>query len=162
LEIALKHQITETGIYIHYNNLPIVTGQPVLISLLLQSLIENAIKFRSQDRNLVIFIRHYLVDGINLNNSEIVVNSKFTVLSVIDNGIGFESQHARNMFSPFFQLHGHGKYKGSVMALPLCKKIMEIHQGYITAKCSNYNGSTFNCFFPSQIIRSITVTAIEK
>lgn len=162
LEFTLKHQITETGTRIHYNNLPIVTGQPLLISLLLQSIIENAIKFRSQDRNLVIFIHHYLVDGINLNNSEIVVNSKFTVLSVIDNGNGFESQHASNMFSPFFQLHDHGKYKGSGMGLPLCKKIMEIHQGFITAKSSNHNGSTFNCFFPSEIIRNITVLAIEK
>ena len=156
LEDELKDQIAETGTTINYNNLPNVIGQPVLIALLFRHLIVNAIKFRSPDRKLNIFIKYYRVDDINLHNSDVMGNIKFTVISVIDNGVGFDKQYAKDIFSLFFRLHDKGKYKGSGMGLPVCKKIMDIHQGFITAESSNFHGATFNCFFPSEIMRNIS------
>jgi signal transduction histidine kinase len=85
-----------------------------------------------------------------------MTNIKFTVVSIIDNGIGFDNRRAKDIFSLFFTLHDKGKYKGSGMGLPICKKIMDIHQGFITAVSRNFHGATFNCFFPSETIRNIS------
>ncbi|HTE26924.1 sensor histidine kinase [Flavitalea sp.] len=156
LENELKDQIAETGTTINYDNLPNVIGQPVLIALLLRHLIVNAIKFRSPDRKPNILIKYYCLDGINLHSNDVMGNIKFTVVSIIDNGIGFDNQYAKDIFSLFFRLHDKGKYKGSGMGLPVCKKIMVIHQGFITAESSNFHGATFNCFFPSETIKNIS------
>jgi len=156
LENELKDKISETETTINYNGLPNVIGQPVLIMLLLRHLIVNAIKFRSPDRKPNIFINYYQVDGINLHNSYVMGNIKFTVVSVLDNGIGFNNQHAKDIFSLFFRLHDKGKYKGSGMGLPICKKIMDIHQGFITAESRNFHGATVNCFFPLETMRYIS------
>jgi light-regulated signal transduction histidine kinase (bacteriophytochrome) len=75
-------------------------------------------------------------------------NITFTVVAIIDNGIGFDKHYAEDIFSLFFKLHDKGKYRGSGIGLPICKKIMDIHQGFITAESRNFNGAIFNCFFP--------------
>jgi signal transduction histidine kinase len=155
LENEWKNQIAETGTTINYDNLPNVLGQPILIMMLFRHLITNAIKFRSRDRKPDILIKSHHVDGINLYNSEFMDNIKFIVVSIIDNGIGFDNKYANDIFSLFFRLHEKGIYKGSGMGLPICKKIMEVHQGFITAESRNFNGASFNCFFPSERIRGI-------
>lgn len=52
---------------------------------------------------------------------------------VEDNGIGFDEQYLDIMFKPFQQLHSRGKYEGMGMGLALCRKIVERHEGSITA-----------------------------
>lgn len=77
---------------------------------LLQNLVTNAIKFRSQDRELLINICTYEED-------------EFVVLEVSDNGIGFDISKKNKIFLMFQRLHAHTA--GTGMGLYMVKRIVE-------------------------------------
>ena len=64
-------------------------------------------------------------------------------ISIEDNGIGFDEIYLDKIFTPFQQLHGRGKYKGTGMGLSVCRKIVERHGGGITANSTPGEGATF-------------------
>ena len=70
----------------------------------------------------------------------------YTIITVTDNCIGFENTDV--VFELFTQLPDEVKHKGSGMGLSICKKIMEMHGGYITAEAEPGKGASFHCFFP--------------
>jgi light-regulated signal transduction histidine kinase (bacteriophytochrome) len=69
------------------------------------------------------------------------------MISVIDNGIGFEQQFEHRIFQMCQRLHTMHEYPGTGMGLAICKKIAEIYQGFIMAKSAPNQGATFNCYF---------------
>ena len=73
----------------------------------------------------------------------------YTIITVTDNGIGFETTD--KIFELFTQLPDEVKHKGSGMGLAICKKIMEMHGGYITAEAEPGKGASFHCFFPNKL-----------
>jgi signal transduction histidine kinase len=52
------------------------------------------------------------------------------------------------IFELFIQLPGEVKHKGSGMGLAICKKIMEMHGGFITVEAEPGKGASFHCLFP--------------
>ena len=70
----------------------------------------------------------------------------YKIITVTDNGVGFEPTD--KIFELFTQLQQEVKHKGSGMGLAICKKIMEMHSGYITVETVPGNGASFHCFFP--------------
>ena len=70
----------------------------------------------------------------------------YTIITVTDNCIGFE--YTDKIFELFTQLQHDVKHKGSGMGLAICKKIMEMHSGHITAEAIPGSGASFHCFFP--------------
>jgi signal transduction histidine kinase len=58
----------------------------------------------------------------------------YTIVSVSDQGIGFRDDEAEKIFELFSQLNKKATNKGSAIGLAICKKIMEIHGGFITAQ----------------------------
>jgi light-regulated signal transduction histidine kinase (bacteriophytochrome) len=62
---------------------------------------------------------------------------------VRDNGIGFEKQYANKIFQVFQRLYTMEKYEGTGIGLALCKRIVENHDGIITAVSEKGVGSTF-------------------
>jgi signal transduction histidine kinase len=70
----------------------------------------------------------------------------YTIITVTDNGIGFETTD--KIFELFTQLPDVVKHKGSGMGLSICKKIMEMHGGHIMAEAEPGKGASFHCFFP--------------
>ena len=73
-------------------------------------------------------------------------NISYFIISVTDNGIGFLDGDAEKMFELFTQLQE--KTKGSGIGLAICKKIMDMHDGFIIADGKPGAGATFNCYFP--------------
>ena len=71
-------------------------------------------------------------------------------IRVADNGVGFDEQYLDRIFAPFQRLHGRGKYEGSGIGLPLCRRICERHFGSITTKSEPNAGTEFEITLPTR------------
>lgn len=143
----LSVKIRDTKTRIEGDQLPTIRGFQYLLSLLLFHLIDNAIKFHRKNVEPVIEITRR--QGMTPYNSYPSSKEKnYECISITDNGIGFDKKEAENIFNIFYRLHDKSRYKGSGMGLAICKKIMNLHNGFITAESVPGRGSTFNCFFP--------------
>ena len=118
----------------HDEGLPRVMGDYNQLSQLFQNLISNAIKFRGDDPPRI----H--VSGVRVGES--------WVMSVTDNGIGIEPQHADRIFGMFKRLHGRGEYPGTGIGLAICSKIVERHTGKIWVDSELGKGATFSFTLP--------------
>jgi PAS domain S-box-containing protein len=65
-----------------------------------------------------------------------------------DNGIGFEQRYAEQIFHIFKRLNVNEQYPGTGIGLALCKKIVENHQGMITAEGQPGCGAKFTIWLP--------------
>jgi PAS domain S-box-containing protein len=135
LEVALQ----KTGGKIYYDNLPTLEGALVLIYQLFYNLINNSIKFAKADTPPIITI----ISKIIVEN-----NKSFAIITVEDNGIGFDSHHAERIFETFSRLNSKDSYEGTGLGLSLCKKIVERHEGKISAVGSLNKGASFIITLP--------------
>ena len=69
-------------------------------------------------------------------------------ITVDDNGIGFDEKYLDRIFSPFQRLHGRSAYEGTGIGLAICRRIVERHNGTITAHSREGEGSTFVITLP--------------
>ena len=95
----------------------------------LQNLIGNAIKFRSE-RPLHITVRAQRV------------RNEWRI-GVKDNGIGIAEKDARRVFEMFERSAGTEEHPGTGMGLAICKRIVENHGGKIWVRSSPGSGSVF-------------------
>ena len=141
----IKEKIEEANAKIEIEELPALSADPVLFSRLLTNLIDNSIKFRKPGEDPVVKIKHTKANELK-NVPVSLTGMPYTIITVTDNGIGFETTD--KIFDLFFQLPDEVKHKGSGMGLAICKKIMEMHGGYIIAEAEPGKGASFHCFFP--------------
>lgn len=134
----LHTAITESGEIIQADNLPIIDGYHLELSLLFQNLIVNAIKFRKKDEPL-----HINISAQRGNNEW-----KF---AFADNGIGIKEKHFEKIFVIFQRLHNRNAYEGTGIGLSHCKKIVELHGGKMWVESTLGIGSTFYFTIPEGI-----------
>ena len=70
------------------------------------------------------------------------------IITIKDNGIGFEQTYADKIFSPFQRLHGRTAYKGTGIGLAVCRRIVERHGGTISALSAPNEGAQFTVSLP--------------
>ncbi len=133
----LQGDIVSAGAGFEVSKLPIVDGNRVQLRMLLQNLINNAIKFRAPDRAPEIVI--------SAENAE---NPPEVIITVGDNGIGIAPQYQERVFELFQRLHAHGDYSGSGLGLTLCKRIAINHDGDISLSSNPGEGTTFEVRIP--------------
>jgi chemotaxis family two-component system sensor kinase Cph1 len=121
--------IEDSGAVVTHDSLPNVMGDSTQLAQLLQNLISNAIKFRS-DKPLRIHV--------SARRSE----SEY-IFSMADNGIGIEPEFFNRIFVIFQRLHGRDEYSGTGIGLAVCKKIVERHGGRIWVESESGKGTTF-------------------
>ena len=126
---SLAADIEQRSAVIKYSDLPNVPGDRVQLAQLFQNLIGNAIKFQKDRKPLV--------------NISVESRGGCWRLSIQDNGIGFDSEFADQIFEPLRRLHSMAEYPGSGLGLSVCKKIVERHGGRIWAKSDPGEGATF-------------------
>ncbi len=143
---GLDEKIKGENAIIRSEKLPSVKGYPPLISLLFSHLIGNAIKFRKKELDPTIDIRHSVEKGSETEHPAALRDVTYDLISVIDNGIGFDPQEGEKIFTMFYRLHEKGKQKGGI-GLAICKKIMDLHGGFIASECTP-ECTTFKCYFP--------------
>ena len=119
--------------------LPQIVGDPMLLTMLWQNLIGNAVKFRHKDRRPRVVIECDQGSGDR--------DGAF-VLTVSDNGIGIPQEFADKVFVIFQRLHGRDVYSGTGVGLALVKKIVEHHGGSIRIDASYTDGTRFEFTLP--------------
>ncbi len=134
----LEVRIEKTGGEVHVSDLPTIEADPMQMRQLFQNLIGNALKFHKEGEKPSIEVRSISHgDGI-------------TEIVVADNGIGFDDKYLGRIFMPFQRLHGRNAYEGTGMGLAICKKIVDRHNGTITARSIPGRGSVFTVTLPSK------------
>jgi PAS domain S-box-containing protein len=133
--IEAKHAV------IHCDPLPVLPVIAYQIEQLCTNLLNNALKFCRPDVPLVINIqqdpRPVIVSGI-----------PYYKITIADNGIGFDPQFNDRIFQVFQRLHPKNQFEGTGIGLSICKKIMDNHNGYISAEGRPDEGATFTLLFP--------------
>jgi PAS domain S-box-containing protein len=142
LLIAEKHATIKNEI------LPTLPGIPLQLSQLFTNLIGNSLKFTDEHPAITISSKVVKPDEI-VNKPETLPNRRYVELSFADNGIGFEKEYEKQIFSIFQRLSGKQHYPGTGIGLALCKKIVENHKGFITAKSELGKGATFYVYLPA-------------
>ena len=145
--LGRQEQITESNASIDAGRVPALLADPYLFSRLLLQLIDNSFKFRKLIQPPVIKIKYSQADEMNAVPMALK-NTPYTIISVSDNGIGFDDTESEKIFELFYRIPAKIKYKGSGIGLAICKKIMAMHHGFITAEGSPAGGATFSCYFP--------------
>lgn len=112
---------------------------------LLFNLIGNALKFTDPQRTPQIIISCKMVSG---NLVGLIPEKQYCLITVADNGIGFDPQYKDRIFEIFERLYGQDKYPGTGIGLAICKKIVENHQGIIIANSEQNKGSRFDVYLP--------------
>ncbi|MDR3713499.1 MAG: PAS domain S-box protein [Puia sp.] len=130
------------------STLPKIKGIPFQIRQLFVNLLGNSVKYHQEGRPLRIDITVEEVDGAGIGDKGLYPSGRFLKLSFRDNGIGFEAKYAERIFGMFQRLHNRKDYQGTGLGLSICRKIMEIHKGYIRAAGEEGMGSVFDLFFP--------------
>ncbi len=131
----LRAAIEESGAAVTYDPMPTVQADEVQLGQLLQNLVGNALKFRSDS-----------VPRIHIGVEE--TESEF-VFEVRDNGIGIEPQYYERIFMVFQRLHNKGEYPGTGIGLAICKKVVERHGGriWVESRAAQGPGQGSSFFF---------------
>jgi signal transduction histidine kinase len=127
--------------------LPEIPGYPLLLPVLFNHLLLNALKFKLAERAPVIRIYCERVEGKDIPGPGVFSGRSYHKVVIRDNGIGFDPEEKGKIFSIFYQGHNKLIYKGSGTGLAIARKIMTIHGGVITADGIPGKGAEFCCYF---------------
>jgi PAS domain S-box-containing protein len=130
----LQAAIKESRGQVTFNQLPTVMADESQLFQVISNLIGNAIKFKGKHPPKVHVEAHQSGDE--------------WIISVRDNGIGFDMTYAERIFQMFQRLHSVAEYKGTGIGLAICKKIIERHGGRIWVESEPNKGSTFHFSIP--------------
>ena len=109
------------------------TGDEELLSQVWSNLLENAIKFTPAGGRIAVSLRR---EG---DRAEIRVS---------DNGPGMDEETLSRIFEQFYQGDTPHRGEGSGLGLPLCRRIVELHGGTVTAESRPGEGSLFLVSLP--------------
>lgn len=116
----------DEAIYVH--------GEEILLEMLANNLIENALKYSPKTGSVTVSLKE---------------QSKTVLLQVSDEGIGIADGDKKRVFEKFFRAGDENvrTTKGTGLGLYLCKKIMQGHRGNISVVNNQPQGSIFTASF---------------
>ena len=132
---------------INIANLPVINGVPSQLRQVFQNLVGNSLKFCKKDIPPVIEVTSQFVEE---KHFESIPSSsgKYCRITVKDNGIGFNENYLDKIFIIFQSLNDRKSYEGTGIGLAIAKKIIDRHNGLITAKSREGEGSEFIIVLP--------------
>ncbi len=143
----MESTVAEKNASISIDALPSLYINPTLMRPLFFNLIHNALKYAKPQvqPHIKIYSEYDLATKLFNPLGE---NMKYCRIFIEDNGIGFDQKYADQIFEMFKRLHYHDEYEGTGIGLAFCKKIVEQHEGFITARSVPDQGSTFIISLP--------------
>ncbi|AWA30900.1 hypothetical protein HYN48_12885 [Flavobacterium magnum] len=116
---------------------------------LVTNLISNSVKFSRENVTPHITIGNKTVRGTEVPFANAVPEKNYSLITVIDNGIGFDMQYRERIFEVFQRLYSNQQYAGTGIGLAIVKKIVENHGGFISAESVEGEGTAFNIYIPN-------------
>lgn len=132
---ALTVEGERPGVEWRVGDLSAVRGDPTMVRLVVQNLLENALKFTRGREPAVIQAGSEWRDG------QIVTWIK-------DNGTGFDMTYVGKLFGVFQRLHREEDFEGTGIGLANVKRIVERHGGRVWAEGRPGEGATFYFALP--------------
>lgn len=141
------HLIEAKGAVVEVGEMPVITAVNSQLRQLFQNLIENALKFSKPEGTPRIAVA---AERIAAKTFDAAVDPEgpFCRITVSDNGIGFDEVYLEKIFVIFQSLHDRRDYEGTGIGLAIAKKIIEKHNGLITARSRVGEGATFIIVLP--------------
>ncbi len=124
----LQAAIAESGAVVNRGELPEIYGHAAHFLQLLQNLIGNAIKYRSERS-----------PRIDISAEKLEGEWRF---AVTDNGMGIDPEYHRKIFGMFKRLHGK-TIPGTGIGLAICQRVVERYGGRIWVESEAGRGATF-------------------
>lgn len=136
----IMHETAGRKIVWKIGKLPVVRVDLMMLRMAVRDLIANAVKYSRQRDEAVIEIESYGDDR------EIVVSIK-------DNGVGFDMQYADKLFGVFQRLHRWEDFEGTGIGLANVQRVMERHGGRAWADGQEGKGATFSFALPRKYLQ---------
>jgi K+-sensing histidine kinase KdpD len=107
-----------------------LTGDPLLLQILVNNLVENAVKYSTAKSEI---------------SCNLYTENGFIVLSISDEGPGIPASEKRKVFQKFYRIGSEQtrSAKGTGLGLYLCRKIAEDHDAIINIEDKSPQGSIF-------------------
>lgn len=125
---------------------------PTQFRQLLTNLISNATKFSHENVTPRIIIETKTIMGNSLPFEKAIPGKNYTLITVSDNGIGFDRQYRERIFEVFQRLYSDQQYTGTGIGLAIVKKIVENHNGFISADSNEGEGAVFSIYIPALFV----------
>ncbi|MBD8710220.1 GAF domain-containing protein [Pseudomonas sp. CFBP 13711] len=129
-------------------DLPNVIADPAFLHLAMRNLVANAIKYTRDRLEGLIEVR------VQDQPDEFVV-------SVHDNGVGFDMQYAGKLFGVFQRLHRMEEFEGTGIGLANVKRIVERHDGTVWAEGRLDKGASFYFTLPKKNLSSTADVTLD-
>jgi len=138
-----EHDIKDRHVLWKIGDLPEVSVDRSLMSLVLGNLIGNAIKYSRRCDPAVIEIDQLAAES---------RQDEEMIFFVRDNGVGFNMKYAHKLFGVFQRLHNDSEYEGTGIGLANVRRIIERHGGRVWATAEEGRGATF--YFALPVVNS--------
>lgn len=131
----LSHEIEQAGALFEVSELDPVLADPTALGVILTNLLANSVKYRSE-RTPRISISSTTDEG-------------DVIITIADNGIGFDQVKAIEIFEPFRRLHSRDQFEGSGVGLAICRRLASRLDGEIWATADVNEGTAVSLRLPS-------------
>jgi len=129
--VDLRPDVARRRIEWSVGELPAVRGDPSLLRVVLQNLLDNAVKYTKLQSRAVVE-----VGALRLDDGE-------TAIFVRDNGVGFDMAHAAKLFGAFQRLHSTREFSGTGIGLATVQRVVHRHGGRVWAEAEPGKGASF-------------------
>ena len=143
LELLIREKQAE----IKVGYLPQLEAIPGQMRQVFQNILTNALKFSKKTERPYITIESQCLADKRFDAAQ-SDHGNYCMISITDNGIGFDEQYKEKIFTIFQRLHTKEKYEGTGIGLAITKKIIDKHNGLITARSEDGKGSCFQMILP--------------